>query len=73
MFWLFAEEFSKSDKIKITYSSKCDDVDVNDGVMSLNINSILNDKDAATPQNIKVTKINPDLLLGCDGINEAGY
>ena len=66
---IFSEEVSKSDKIKILYSSKCDDIDVNDGVMSLNISSILNDKDVATFENTRVTKIKSDLLLGCDGIN----
>ena len=66
---IFAEEVSKSDKIKILFSSKCDDIDVNDGVMSLNIHSSLDDKDASKSENIKVTNIKPDLLLGCDGIN----
>ena len=37
--------------------------------MSLNIHSSLDDKDASKSENIKVTNIKPDLLLGCDGIN----
>ena len=54
-------KINKSKNIKILFSSKCDNIVLNDGQVILSVHS--NDKSFAT----KV--MTPGLLLGCDGIN----
>ena len=56
----FLQKIRKSKSIQILFSSSCDDIEMNDGKVTVMIKS---------DNNGHLKKLSPCLLLGCDGIN----